>query len=488
MYAFRHPLLRETVYRSLLGDHRRRIHAAIVRELSAGQDALRGLSAALIAPHAEAAGDPATAAVWHAHAARHTSAWDPVQGLEQWRRVLANTNGIPLDHALASLRLAACEAIVRLGFHQSLATDEAMALIAEGDALAARVGDQRTATFLLSAHGNLRSSTGDVEGALALHEAAWESAVRSRDDEATLLLAARLALTRRMAGRLRAALEHAEAVLEASRTMSATHSVTIARHQLELARVIVLLDLGQAATGAAELVRVINALRTGNRPGELVWALAASVFQMRHTGDVSPLLAGRVEEARVLAQSLGVPGLLAYSATALSIVRIMQRRWDDARELALEALDVPVDLGHPFYCGLNPELQMSYAHFGLGDPERAFGFTQRALERAFRRHSVLGQIDALFQYGRLLRHRGDAESLALSRRALLHGLALARTARSRPRFPLFQMELVAVAVLSGNERLAQVRKRRAVRQLIRVDAVGFVQRLAEGVPQRPPSS
>ncbi|MBM4246747.1 MAG: hypothetical protein FJ148_23625, partial [Deltaproteobacteria bacterium] len=60
MYAFRHPLLRETVYRSLLGEQRRRVHASIVHHLSAG--ASSGLLAAQIAPHAEAAGDSAAAA------------------------------------------------------------------------------------------------------------------------------------------------------------------------------------------------------------------------------------------------------------------------------------------------------------------------------------------------------------------------------------------------------------------------------------------
>ena len=488
MYAFRHPLLRETVYRSLLGDNRRRIHAAIVRELSARPDAQRGLGAALIAPHAEAADDPVGAARWHAMAARHTAEWDPVQGLEQWRRVLANTNGIELDHELARLRLAACEAIVRLGFHQALPIDETNALLEEGDALAARVGDARTSVFLTSARGNLRSSLGDADGALAFHGAAYARARRDGDEEASLLLAARLVLSERMAGRLHAALQHADEALEAVRDTAVKQSVTIARHHVELARIIVLFDLGRAEAAAAELGAVITALRTGQRPGELAWALAATVLQMRHTGDVSPLLAGRVEEARVIAQQIGVPGLLAYSAAALSMVRIMQRRWDEARGLAIEALDVPVDLGHPFYSGLNPKLQLSYAHFGLGEPDRALAFAERALDRAFRRGSVIGQMDALFQYGRLLRHRGDDASVASSRRVLLYGLVMARRVGARPRVPLFLMELVGVARRAGNERLAQACKRRAVREFLRVDAVGFVRRLAEGPPRRPPQA
>jgi adenylate cyclase len=481
MFAFRHPLLRETVYRGLLGDQRRRIHAAIVEQLTSRPDASSGLVAAQIAPHAEAAGDSAAAARWHAKAARHTAEWDPVQGLEHWRRVLANTNSGPLDGELAALRLAACEAVVRLGFHQTLPTDESMALITEGDALAARLGDQRAAAFLTSARGNVRVASGDVAGARALHEAAYVRTARAGDHEASLRLAARLVLTERMAGLLRPALARADAALAASRDMPVRRSITLARHHLELARITVLLDLGQPAAGGAELAAVTNALRRENAPAELAWALAVTVFQMRHTGDVSPQLARRVEEARALAGSSGVPGLLAHTATALSVVRILQRRWAAARQLALEALDVPFDLSHPFYCGVDPSLQLSCAHAGLGEYEHALELAERALERACARGSVIGQMDGLFATGRLLRRSDHPAERERGHRFLQHGLALARATGSLPRLPLFLMELPAVARQAGDERGAQARKRRAVHWLSRVDAVGFVRRLTEGL-------
>ena len=481
MYAFRHPLLRETVYRSLLGDQRRRIHAAIVDQLTSDADASGGLVAAQIAPHAEAAGDFAGAARWHARAARHTAAWNPLVGLEQWRRVLANTNDGPLDGELAALRLAACEAVVRLGFHQALPSDEATALITEGEALAARLGEERAAAFLTSARGNLRIAAGDIEGARALQEAGYRRAARAGDDEASLLLAARLVLTEHMAGLLRPALERADAILAASRDMPVKRSITMARHHLELARIVVLLGLGRPGVGGAALAAVINALRAENAPAELAWALAATALQIRHTGDVSPLLAGRVEEARTLAQRVGVPALLAYTAVALSVVRVLQRRSAEARDLALEALDVPVDLSHPFYCGFDPELQLSYAYAGLDDLEGALGFAERALERACVRGSVLGQIDGLLAAGRLLRRRPDPEERERGHRFLQHGLALARVAGSRPHLPGLWLELSAVASQAGDERGARARRRRAVRWLSRVDAVGFIRRLGAGL-------
>ena len=174
-------------------------------------------------------------------------------------------------------------------------------------------------------------------------------------------------------------------------------------------------------------------------------------------------------------------GLLAYTATALSVVRIMQRRWAEARELALEALDAPVDLSHPFYCGVDPLLQLSYAHAGLGEYDRALLVAERALERACVRGSVIGQMDGLFAAGRLLRRRGDPAERERGHRFLQHGLALARATGSRPRLPLFLMELSGVARQAGDERGARARKRRAVRWLSRVDAVGFVRRLTAGL-------
>jgi class 3 adenylate cyclase/tetratricopeptide (TPR) repeat protein len=487
LYAFRHPLLRETVYRSLLGDRRRRIHVAIVEALSADDEATHGLGAAQIALHAEAAGDHAAAARWHAQAARHTAAWDPVQGLEQWRRVLASTNEGALDDELQHLRLAACEAIVRLAFHQSLPIDEASALIAEGDTLAARLGDRRAAAFLISARGNLRNAAGDLEGARALHETAYGRVAQLGDHEAAFQLGARLVMSERMAGELRAARTRADAILAGARDLPTRRPTTIARHHLEIARVAVLLDLGEIELASGDLAQVIATLRAANAPAELTWALTTTAFQIRHTGDTSPTLVGRVEEARSIAQSLRVPALLALTAPALAIVRLVQRRWDEARDLCLEALDAPIDYGHAFYCGVNPELQLSYAYLGLGEGARALLLAERALERACVRHSAIGQMDCLLAVGRLLRRAQDPAARERGRRFLLHGLALARVARSRPRLPLFWIELAGMALQSGDARGARARQRRAVRLLGRIDALGYVRRLTVDL-SAPPSA
>jgi adenylate cyclase len=484
MYAFRHPLLRDTVYRSLLGEHRRRLHSAIVREMSADADGAPGLLAAQIAPHAEAAGDAPAAARWHAHAASQTAAWDPLRGLEHWRRVLANTNDGPLDDELERLRLAACEAIVRLGFHQTLPLDEAMALIAEGEALSARLGDERSAAFLVSARGNLCNATGALDHGHALHEEAYARVAAIGDQEGALQLAARLVLSERMAGALRAARRRAEAILATPLVAPVKRNVAIARHHLEIARATVLLDLGDVALGASTLAGSISELRALRAPAELCWALAVTAFQIRHTGDASPLLASRVEEARAIAQSLRVPALLAYTATTLAITRLMQRRWSEARDLALEASDFPVDFGHPFYCGTSPELQLSYASLGLGERQRALALAERALERACVRRSVLGQLDGLLATGRLLCRDGDDAARARGRRFLLHGLALVRATGARPHLPLLWMELAGLARRLGDTRGARARQRRAVHCLGELEAIGFVRRLTAELNER----
>lgn len=487
MYAFRHPLLRETVYRSLLGEHRRRLHAEIVQRLSAGAEGVPGLLAAQIAPHAEAAGDAAAAARWHAHAANHTAAWDPLRGLEHWRRVLANTNDGPLDDELARLRLAACEAIVRLGFHQVMPLDETTALIGEGDALATRLGDERAAAFLLSARGNLRAVSGETDRGRSLHEEAYARVAAIGDHEASLQLAARLVMSERMAGALHDARRRADAILGLQPAAPVKRNVTIARHHLEIARASTLLDLGEIPLGATALAAAISELRAVRAPAELCWALAVTAFQIRHTGDASPMLAARVEEARAIAQSLRVPALLAYTATTLSITRLVQRRWSEARDLALEALDVPVDFTHPFYCGTSPELQLSYACLGLGERQRALVLAERALERACERRAVLGQIDALLAVGRLLWRDGDDAARARARRFLLHGIALVRSTGSRPRLPLLWIELAGLVRRSGDERGARARQRRAVKCLADLEAIGFVRRLAADLERTTPS-
>jgi predicted ATPase len=69
VYAFKHPLVREVVYRSQLNDRRARVHAAVATALEKLRADRLGEYASLIAHHWEASGMRFEAGRWKRRAA-----------------------------------------------------------------------------------------------------------------------------------------------------------------------------------------------------------------------------------------------------------------------------------------------------------------------------------------------------------------------------------------------------------------------------------
>jgi len=295
-------------------------------------------------------------------------------------------------------------------------------------------------------------------------------------------------MSKRIAGHLDDALHRADELIEHHRSTRIDRPTPglVALRQLELARVVILLDRGDLQRGGAELQRIVAALRGDDAPTVLAWALSVNASVLRHSGDDSPLVIARVEESLALAQHLGVPSLLARAINAVATARLCQERWAEAYELAEQARAILFDAAHTFYVDVNPPLVLTYALFGLGDVTAARAAGSEALRFATARGSRLGQIDALLAYGRVLMRTGDARERAEGRHMVRHGLALVRQTRSRSREPHFWLELANDARRAGDERRCQANRRRAVRLLLAMNALGHVRRSAAALTTTAP--
>lgn len=484
-YGFRHPLLRETVYRSLLRDRRQRLHREVVRELAGQPDA--NAQAALIAEHAEGAGDDLDAARWHTRAARHFEGWDPMQALQHWRHTVRCLDGAAEGDEVDRLRVDACEAVVQLAAQEPQRAEEAETLTREGLAIARRLGDLRAVALLTSAVARRRGAAGDVAGAIDANAEALAVAERSGDTDTALLIAARLVMSERIAGHLRTANARAEQALagHGGTASTAPRPGLAARRQLEVARAGVLLDLGELDRGSDELTRVVAALRRENAPMVLTYALTVTATQIRHTGSVEPALVRRVEEAHALAGHLGVPALRGRALLALAVVRICEDRFEEARELALEGSEVLRDLEQAFYVDFLPSFVLYYATFGCGDLDRARALGEDALAQTAACGTRLGEIDVLLGYARLLVRSVEPDERARGHAMLRRGLALVRATRARSREPLFWIELSSLANRHGDAAGARARQRRAFRQLMAMNATGFIRRAAANLARTP---
>ncbi|HEY8514134.1 MAG TPA: AAA family ATPase [Candidatus Binatia bacterium] len=474
VYGFRHPLLRETAYRSLLQERRAELHRRVARALLSRHGAAPETCAAQLALHYEAAGELREAALWHRSAASHTEPWDPVQSLEHWRRVFGCTAGDDGDEARRH-RLAACEAIVRLGVHQGVTAEQARPFLREGQSLAMSMGETRATALLLSAEATFLGATGDIAGSIEHNARALALATRSQDDELALLCGARLTLGYRMSGDLRAALTTAEATLAAHRDgCRAPTPGWMALHQLELARIGTLFDLGRLELAASELERVVATLRGQDAGMVLGWALSLASTAIRFTGMVEPHLVASVEEGYALARRLAVPSLLARAAASVSVTRLFQGRAAEAQAHAQEAGRILRGAPHAFYVDLNPPLLVAQAQLALGEHTAARAAAHEALAYAIEHGSRLGELDAELCLGRILVVMRDPADLDEVRRRLVRGLALVHRTRARSREPHLWLALAYHARHRGDETRARTYQRRALRQMRAMRALGHL--------------
>ncbi len=180
-YAFKHALTEEVAYRSQLGRHRARTHAAVARALAeTGADRLDE-RASLIAHHHELGGELLEAARWNARAAAWAGSSHPVEAARHWRRVRALTDRTEPSDETRELGMEARWQLLGCHFRLGAASedggvryeDEAAQVFHEAEALAAAAGrpDHQVITLMVySAVQNL----GDA--AVAGYESSLEAA------------------------------------------------------------------------------------------------------------------------------------------------------------------------------------------------------------------------------------------------------------------------------------------------------------------------
>src|SRR5260370_10758668 len=97
VFDFRHPMVQDVAYRSLLSERRRALHASIAGELEKTLPDPNGAQAGFIAYHWEEAGNAMQAASFNMKAATWHGTRDPAQALDAWKRVRRLLIGLPLE-------------------------------------------------------------------------------------------------------------------------------------------------------------------------------------------------------------------------------------------------------------------------------------------------------------------------------------------------------------------------------------------------------
>ena len=166
-FAFRHPMVQEVVYRSMVSDRRRTLHGQIAKDLETSLPDPSGAQAGFIAYHLEEAGNAPMAASYNMKAAMWHGTRDPGQALDAWKRVRRLLVGLNLEGPARYPLLMASGQIVNFAWREGLTASDVEPYYIEALDIARSLGDMRAITLVTAAYARSLASSGSATDYLA---------------------------------------------------------------------------------------------------------------------------------------------------------------------------------------------------------------------------------------------------------------------------------------------------------------------------------
>ncbi len=205
--AFRHPLILEVVYKSLLRSRRREIHSAVASALEAVFKDQAEQRASLLAYHLEQAGESLKAAQQNMRAAVWIGANDPSEALRSWKKVRELLKTQPASQPIDYMRMMACGQIVNFGWREGIPATEALVYFDEAKELALALKDMRANALIHAAYGRILANGGSADEYVAKIREAKAIADQGNDLSVQITLKAVLCHALRLAGYMSEALQ-----------------------------------------------------------------------------------------------------------------------------------------------------------------------------------------------------------------------------------------------------------------------------------------
>jgi class 3 adenylate cyclase/tetratricopeptide (TPR) repeat protein len=205
--AFRHPLIQEVAYKSLLRERRRQIHLKIATAMERLFKDHAEERASLLAYHLEQAGENLKSAQQNMRAAIWVGANDPSQALRSWKKVRELLQDQPQAPAMDYLKMAACGQIVNFGWREGISAEDALIYFEEAKQLAVVLGDMRANALIHAAYGRILANGGSADEYVKKIREANAIADESNDASVQITLKAVLCHALWLSGHLREALQ-----------------------------------------------------------------------------------------------------------------------------------------------------------------------------------------------------------------------------------------------------------------------------------------
>ena len=166
-FAFKHPMVQEVVYRSLVSERRRTLHGSVAGELEKTLPDPNGAQAGFIAYHLEEAGNAQMAASYNMKSAMWHGTRDPEQALDAWKRVRRLLIGLNLEGPARYPLLMASGQIVNFAWREGLTAADVEPFYVEALGIARSLGDMRAITLVTAAYARSLASSGSAVDYLA---------------------------------------------------------------------------------------------------------------------------------------------------------------------------------------------------------------------------------------------------------------------------------------------------------------------------------
>jgi class 3 adenylate cyclase/tetratricopeptide (TPR) repeat protein len=205
--AFRHPLIQEVAYRSLLNQRRRNLHSSVADAIDAIFKERPEEQASLLAYHLEQSGQMLKAAQHNMRAAVWIGANDPAQALRSWKKVRELLLDQPASQTNNYLLMMACGQIVNFGWREGMSANDANVYFEEAKQLALTLGDIRANALIHAAYGRILANGGSADEYVEKTREAKAIADQGNDPSIQITLKAVLCHALWLSGRMREALQ-----------------------------------------------------------------------------------------------------------------------------------------------------------------------------------------------------------------------------------------------------------------------------------------
>ena len=207
LLAFRHPLIQEVAYRSLLHERCRELHSKVAQAIETLFKDRAEERASLLAYHLEQAGENLKAAQQNMRAAVWIGTNDPSQALRSWKKVRELLSDLPPSQPTNYLKMMASGQIVNFAWREGIAAQDALVYFEEAKQLALALGDIRANALIHAAYGRILANGGSADEYVEKIREAEVIADQGNDPSVQITLKAVLCHALRLSGRMQEALQ-----------------------------------------------------------------------------------------------------------------------------------------------------------------------------------------------------------------------------------------------------------------------------------------